>query len=73
MPPYVPLRRKEHKDKVYRTDKEKWDAVVGEIERMHVFDTVELRDGTVLVGTVKGETPEAVEFEDRDARERKRI
>ncbi len=71
IPTNMPLRRKEHKDKVYRTDKEKWDAVVTEIERMHAFDSIELRDGTVLTGTVKGETPEAIDFEDRVTRERK--
>lgn len=71
IPTNKPMLRKEHKDKVYRTDKEKWDAVVGEIERLHAFDSIELRDGTLLTGTVKGETPEAIDFEDKATRERK--
>src|SRR5262249_42965893 len=71
IPTNMPMRRKEHKDKVYRTDKEKWDAVVAEIERIHAFDALELRDGTLLTGTVKGETPETVDFEDHATRERK--
>jgi len=35
IPTNKPLRRIEFKDLVYRTDKEKWDAVVNEIVEMH--------------------------------------
>ncbi len=31
IPTNMPMRRLEHRDLVYRTDKEKWDAVVGEV------------------------------------------
>jgi preprotein translocase subunit SecA len=35
IPTNKPLRRVNHRDLVYRTDKEKWDAVVNEIAEMH--------------------------------------
>jgi preprotein translocase subunit SecA len=45
IPTNVPLRRINHRDLVFRTDKEKWDAVVNEIEETH-------RSGRpVLIGT----------------------
>jgi preprotein translocase subunit SecA len=45
IPTNKPLRRINHRDLVYRTEKEKWDAVVNEIEEMH-------RTGRpILIGT----------------------
>src|SRR5205085_7087195 len=35
IPTNMPMRRLEHKDLVYRTDKEKWDAVVNEIVELN--------------------------------------
>ncbi|MDB5312065.1 MAG: preprotein translocase subunit SecA [Gemmataceae bacterium] len=35
IPPNKGLKRVNHRDLVYRTDKEKWDAVVGEIDDVH--------------------------------------
>jgi preprotein translocase subunit SecA len=35
VPTNKPLRRIEHRDLVYRTEKEKWDAVVNEVEETH--------------------------------------
>jgi preprotein translocase subunit SecA len=35
IPTNKPLRREEHRDLVFRTDKEKWDAVVNEIVDLH--------------------------------------
>ncbi len=35
IPTNMPLRRVNHRDLVYRTEKEKWDAVVTEIEETH--------------------------------------
>ena len=48
-------------------------GAVAEVERIHMLDVIELRDGTTVLGTVRGETPEAVDFENRDTRERKSI
>src|SRR5438477_474341 len=52
IPPNRPLRRVENPDLVYRTEKEKWDAIVTEILEEHK------RGRPVLVGTVSIEKSE---------------
>jgi preprotein translocase subunit SecA len=52
IPPNRPLRRVENPDLVYRTEKEKWDAIVGEILDEHK------KGRPVLVGTVSIEKSE---------------
>lgn len=52
IPTHKPMIRKDHPDVIYRTAREKWDAVVREIEELH-------RKGQpVLVGTVSVENSE---------------
>ncbi len=45
------------------SEKEKWDAVVREIERIHKFDVVHLNDGNELVGTIKSENENEIVLE----------
>ena len=52
IPPNRPLRRIENPDLVYRTEKEKWDAIVTEIVEEHA------KGRPVLVGTVSIEKSE---------------
>src|SRR4029077_8829037 len=52
IPPNKPLRRIENPDLVYRTEKEKWDAIVTEIIEEHA------KGRPVLVGTVSIEKSE---------------
>src|SRR5881397_1714573 len=52
IPPNRPLRRIEHPDLVYRTEQEKWDAIVAEILDEHT------KGRPVLVGTVSIEKSE---------------
>ena len=52
IPPNKPLRRVENPDLVYRTEKEKWDAIVTEIIEEHA------KGRPVLVGTVSIEKSE---------------
>src|SRR5205807_9295633 len=56
IPTNMPLVRINHPDMVYMTEKEKWDAVVEEIERVHKFDVVKLNDDTELIGTIRKES-----------------
>ncbi|HKV37977.1 MAG TPA: preprotein translocase subunit SecA, partial [Blastocatellia bacterium] len=54
IPPNRPMVRNDHNDVIYRTEREKWDAVVQEIEELH-------KNGQpVLVGTVSVESSEMV-------------
>ncbi|HEY2881339.1 MAG TPA: SEC-C metal-binding domain-containing protein, partial [Pirellulales bacterium] len=63
------LQRINHADVIYLTEKDKFNQVANEIERIHKWDTVELTDGTWLVGTVKGENEHEITFDDKDNRE----
>ena len=69
IPTNMPLTRINYQDMVYLTEKEKWQAVCDEIERLNKYDTVHLKDGNVLVGTIKKEDEEALEFVLKETRE----
>jgi preprotein translocase subunit SecA len=69
IPTNMPLTRINFPDLVYLTEKEKWDAVVTEIERINKYDTLYLKDGTILVGTIKKEDDDSLEFMLKDTRE----
>ena len=62
VPTNRPMKRDEHPDLIYRTEKEKYVALVEEIERHQKWDEVELTDGTTLHGTIVEETDEGVKF-----------
>lgn len=55
IPTNKPLVRVDFSDMIYLTEKEKWGAIVDEIERINKWDVIKLNDGTELVGTVKRE------------------
>ncbi|MBX9678423.1 MAG: SEC-C domain-containing protein [Gemmataceae bacterium] len=71
IPTNKPLTRVNYADLIYLTEKEKWDAVVGEVERIHKFDTLVMRDGTMNIGRLVKRGDTEVEFELKDSRERK--
>lgn len=73
IPTNKPLIRIDYPDMIFLTAKEKWNAVVEEVERLHKWDSVQLSDGTWLLGTIKKETPEELEIELRDTRERRTL
>jgi len=62
VPPNRPLRRVENPDLVYRTEKEKWDAIVAEILEEHK------KGRPVLVGTVSIEKSEKLSAHARPQR-----
>jgi preprotein translocase subunit SecA len=69
IPPNRHLKRIEHPDVIYGTEREKFIAVADEIERMNKFDFVLTRDGE-LVGTIHKETDDHIEFQQRESRQR---
>jgi preprotein translocase subunit SecA len=73
IPTNKPLVRINHPDMIFLTEKEKWDAVVGEIERIHKWDVVELADGTELVGTIRRETDKEIEIHVKDNNQRQTV
>src|SRR5438477_6618095 len=63
IPTNMPLTRVNYPDVIYLYQKEKWDAIVDEIERIHKWDVVRKGDGTELVGKVVKETDEMREIQ----------
>ncbi len=70
IPTNKPLVRVNYPDVIYLTEKEKWDAVVGEIERIHRNDVIHKTDGTELVGTIKSETETTVDIQLKEGNQR---
>lgn len=70
IPTNKPLVRKNYPDVIYLTEKEKWGAVVDEIDRIHKWDVLHMNDDRVLVGSIKKETDEAVDFIDKETNQR---
>jgi preprotein translocase subunit SecA len=57
------MRRLEHPDVIYRTEREKFKAVADEVERMHRYDAIATADGQFLVGTILKEQDGQVDFQ----------
>ncbi|MEE3219313.1 MAG: preprotein translocase subunit SecA, partial [Planctomycetota bacterium] len=62
IPTNKPLKRVESADLIYRSELEKYAAMADEIEQLNKWDTLYLSDGTLLLGTITGETDEAIEI-----------
>ncbi|MFM9194457.1 MAG: preprotein translocase subunit SecA, partial [Planctomycetia bacterium] len=52
IPPNRGMKRINHPDVIYRTEREKWVAVADEVERINRWDTLALTDGTWKIGTI---------------------
>ena len=57
------LRRINHPDVIYRSTKEKYLAIVDEIERLHKWDLIELDSHDEQVGTIVREDDQAVQLQ----------
>jgi preprotein translocase subunit SecA len=68
VPTNKPLRRLEHPDVIYRTEREKFVALAEEIERLNRYTTLQLKNGEFLIGKVKSEDQGAVTLELEDTR-----
>ncbi|HQF14202.1 MAG TPA: preprotein translocase subunit SecA, partial [Thermogutta sp.] len=66
IPTNKPLRRINHPDVIYRTAREKYKAIVDEIERMHKWDTVWYSRYEYEVGRIVEEDDERVVFVTRE-------
>jgi len=64
------MQRINYADVIFRTEREKYQAIIDEIDRMYKWDTVEKKDGTLLLGTVLSETETTVEFQSKDKKEK---
>ena len=57
------MKRLEHPDVIYRTEKEKFIALAEEIERLNRHTTVQLKNGEYFIGKLKSEDEGAVTLE----------
>lgn len=67
------MQRIEYPDVIYRTEREKFNAVADEIERLNRWDVLELRDRSELWGTIVQETDDAIEFLPKGEKQKRTI
>ncbi len=67
------LQRLNHPDVIYRSEEEKYDAIVEEIERIHKWDVLIKRNGEAVWGTIAGEDDDTVEFEPRGQKKSEKV
>ncbi len=73
VPTNRPMQRLEHPDLIYRSEREKYDAMADEIEQLNRWDTLYMKDGTRLSGTIVNETDEAIEFQPQGKKNKETI
>ncbi|MGO9610083.1 MAG: preprotein translocase subunit SecA, partial [Verrucomicrobiia bacterium] len=73
MPTNRKMQRINHPDVIYRTEREKYEAIANEIERMNKWDVVIPEKGDELLGEILRETDEAIEFQDRETRQKQTL
>src|SRR5262245_24073684 len=62
VPTNKPLRRTEYPDVIYRSEREKFEAVADEIEELNRWDVLVLKDRSELWGTIQQVTENQIEF-----------
>jgi preprotein translocase subunit SecA len=67
------MERINYSDVIFRSEREKYDAIAEEIEHMHKWDVLELAKGEELHGKILRETDDAFEFQDRENRQKQTI
>jgi preprotein translocase subunit SecA len=73
VPTNKPMRRAEHPDVIYRSEREKYIAIADEIERLNRHTTVQLKNGDYYVGEIVSDTPEEVVVKSAEDRKTERV
>jgi len=73
IPTNVPLKRLNHADVIYRTEREKYQAVADEIEQLHKWDVVVTDDRQTRMGRIVRENEEVVELQPKGSKRREAI
>ncbi len=73
IPTNMPLSRLNHPDLIYRSEPEKFTALVDEIERMNKWDVLLLGKDQERLGTIAKETDDEIEYIPRGERQREKI
>ncbi|NDC63238.1 MAG: preprotein translocase subunit SecA [Planctomycetia bacterium] len=69
IPPNRGMKRINHPDVIYRTEREKWIAVADEVERLHRCDSLALSDGSLRIGRIVREGDGTIDFEEKNGRD----
>ena len=67
------LQRIEFPDRIYSTEDEKWGAVADDVERVHKWDVLVLKDDTELWGEIVKETEDSLEFREKGNKQKDTI
>src|SRR3984957_12719106 len=67
------MRRLNHADVIFRSEREKFAAIADEIEVIHKWEVIDLKDKTDRVGTITTETDAAVEIQVKDRKQREQL
>ncbi|MFO0817597.1 MAG: SEC-C metal-binding domain-containing protein [Pirellulales bacterium] len=67
------MKRIEHADVIYRTEREKYIAIADEIERMHRFDVLVTKNNDERWGTIVKEHETEFEFQPQDSKAKERV
>jgi preprotein translocase subunit SecA len=73
IPTNRPMRRLENPDVIYRSEREKYNAVADEIERLHRWDVLVLDDGNEYWGEILKEHHDAIEFLPKEEKQKEVI
>lgn len=67
------MQRLEQPDVIYRTEREKYQAIADDIERLSKHTTIELNNGDWVVGQVTSENDQQVEVQIADSKKRETV
>ncbi len=67
------MKRINHADVIYRTEREKFQAIADEVELVHKWDVIELKDGNRVAGELESETESALTIVPREKKAREVI
>ena len=67
------VQRVDNADVIYRSEREKFEAVANEIEAMNRWDVLVMKGGDEKVGDLLKETESTVEFQERGSKEKQSI
>ena len=67
------LQRLNHPDVIYRTEQEKYGAIVEEIERIHKWDVLAKRNGDEVWGTIASENDDEIDFTPRGQKKTEKV
>ncbi len=70
IPTNKPLKRIEHTDCIYKSENAKYNAVAEEIERLHKWDILVLKNRTEIWGTILKEDDESVTIQPKESKKK---